>query len=84
MDERVLRGTEPVRGHIPFTARAKKVLELTLREALRLGHNYIGCEHLLLALRREEQGVAAKILAELGVERAELETAVRDALSGAA
>jgi hypothetical protein len=84
VDERVPKGPAPVRGHIPFTPRAKKVLELTLREALRLGHNYIGCEHLLLALRREEQGLAAKILAELGVERAQLEAAVRDVLSGPA
>ena len=83
VDERVPKGPEPVRGHIPFTARAKKVLELALREALRLGHNYIGCEHVLLALRREDQGVAAKILAERGVDRQQLEAAVRDVLTGA-
>ncbi len=51
------------KGHIPFTPRAKKVLELSLREALRLGHNYIGTEHILLGLIREEDGVAAQVLA---------------------
>lgn len=80
VDERVPPGTAPVRGHIPFSARAKKILELTLREALRLGHNYIGCEHIVLALRREDNGVAATILAEQGVGYAELEAAVRDTL----
>src|ERR1700729_4149474 len=53
-------------GHIPFTPRAKKVLELSLREALQLGHNYIGTEHLLLGLIREGHGVAAQILTRLG------------------
>ena len=81
VDERVPRGSELVRGHIPFTPRAKKVLELTLREALRLGHNYIGCEHILLALRREKQGVAAQILAERGIESAQLDAAVREILT---
>ena len=81
VDERVPRGTEFVRGHIPFTPRAKKVLELTLREALRLGHNYIGCEHILLALRREKQGVAAQILAGRGIESAQLDAAVREILT---
>jgi len=54
-------------GHIPFTPRAKKVLELSLREALRLGHNYIGPEHVLLGLLREEQGLAAQILVRRGL-----------------
>src|SRR5699024_7608868 len=49
-------------GHIPFTPRAKKVLELSLREALQLGHNYIGTEHILLGLIREGEGVAAQVL----------------------
>jgi hypothetical protein len=84
VDERVPAGTTPVRGHIPFTGRAKKILELTLREALRLGHNYIGCEHIVLALRREDKGVAARILADQGVGYSELEAAVRDVLKGAA
>jgi ATP-dependent Clp protease ATP-binding subunit ClpA len=54
-------------GHIPFTPRAKKVLELSLREALQLGHDYIGTEHLLLGLLREGEGVAAQVLQKLGV-----------------
>jgi hypothetical protein len=53
-------------GHIPFTPRAKKVLELSLREALRLGHNYIGTEHVLLGLIREGEGVGAQVLTKLG------------------
>jgi ATP-dependent Clp protease ATP-binding subunit ClpA len=53
-------------GHIPFTPRAKKVLELSLREALQLGHNYIGTEHILLGLIREGEGVAAQVLLQLG------------------
>ncbi|HSH61766.1 MAG TPA: Clp protease N-terminal domain-containing protein, partial [Acidimicrobiales bacterium] len=56
------------RDHIPFTPRAKKVLELSLREALQLGHNYIGTEHILLGLIREGQGVGAEVLVKLGVE----------------
>ncbi len=55
-------------GHIPFTPRAKKVLELALREALQLGHNYIGTEHLLLGLVREGEGVAAQVLQQLGAD----------------
>src|SRR5690606_22088067 len=54
-------------GHIPFTPRAKKVLELSLREALQLGHNYIGTEHILLGLIHEGEGVAAKALESLGI-----------------
>jgi hypothetical protein len=85
VDERVPRGTEPVHGHIPFTSRAKKILELTLREALRLGHNYSGCEHIVLALRRDHKCLAARILTDQGVAYAELEAAVRDILmTGAA
>jgi len=53
-------------GHIPFTPRAKKVLELSLREALQLGHDYIGTEHILLGLLREGEGVAAQVLVKLG------------------
>jgi ATP-dependent Clp protease ATP-binding subunit ClpC len=55
-------------GHVPFSPRAKKTLELSLREALQLGHNYIGSGHILLGLIREERGTAAKVLSELGVE----------------
>ena len=62
-------GKEP-RGHIPFTPRAKKVLELSLREALKLGHNYIGTEHILLGLLREGDGVAAQVLVKLGADLA--------------
>ena len=65
--EMIGRGQATVKGHIPFTPRAKKVLELSLREALALGHNYIGTEHILLGLLREEKGVAAQILAGQGV-----------------
>jgi len=59
---------EAASGHIPFTPRAKKVLELALREALQLGHNYIGTEHILLGLIREGEGVAAQVLVKLGAE----------------
>jgi ATP-dependent Clp protease ATP-binding subunit ClpC len=63
------RGQDPVGdGHIPFTPRAKKVLELSLREALQLGHNYIGTEHILLGLIREGDGVAAQVLVKLGAD----------------
>ena len=55
-------GQQSPSGHIPFTPRAKKVLELSLREALQLGHNYIGTEHILLGLIREGEGVAAQVL----------------------
>jgi hypothetical protein len=64
--EIVGRGDQAPTGHIPFTPRAKKVLELSLREALGLGHNYIGTEHILLGLIREGQGVAAQVLVKLG------------------
>jgi ATP-dependent Clp protease ATP-binding subunit ClpC len=55
-------------GHIPFTPRAKKVLELSLREAHQLGHNYIGTEHILLGLIREGEGIAAQVLVRLGAD----------------
>jgi ATP-dependent Clp protease ATP-binding subunit ClpC len=60
------RGQKSPSGHIPFTPRAKKVLELSLREALQFGHNYIGTEHILLGLIREGEGVAAQVLVRLG------------------
>ena len=70
MRERVIqivgRGQQPQSGHVPFTPRAKKVLELSLREALQLSHNYIGTEHILLGLIREGEGVAAQVLVKLG------------------
>jgi ATP-dependent Clp protease ATP-binding subunit ClpC len=62
------RGQTPKQGHIPFTPRAKKVLELSLRESQQLGHEYIGTEHLLLGLIREGQGVAAQALVTLGAD----------------
>ncbi len=61
-------GQQAPSGHIPFTARAKKILELSLREALQLGHNYIGTEHILLGLIREGDGVALQVLAGLGAD----------------
>jgi ATP-dependent Clp protease ATP-binding subunit ClpC len=69
-------------GHIPFTPRAKKVLELALREGLSLGHNYIGAEHLLLGILREGNGVAANILAGCGVDPSELRHALVDPRQG--
>src|ERR1039457_6465039 len=62
------QGQQAPSGHIPFTPRAKKVLELSLREALQLGHDYIGTEHILLGLIREGEGVAARVLANLGAD----------------
>jgi ATP-dependent Clp protease ATP-binding subunit ClpC len=69
-------------GHIPFTPRAKKVLELSLREALQLGHNYIGTEHILLGLIREGEGVAAEVLRKLGADLNRVRQTVIQLLSG--
>jgi hypothetical protein len=69
-------------GHIPFTPRAKKVLELSLREAKQLGHNYIGTEHLLLGLVREGEGVAAQVLVRLGGDLPRVRQQVIKLLSG--
>jgi hypothetical protein len=66
VEEIIGQGTEAPSGHIPITARTKKVLELSLREALQLGHNYIGTEHILLGLIRDGDGVAAEIMVKLG------------------
>jgi prophage maintenance system killer protein len=68
-------------GHIPFTARAKKMLELSLREALALGHNYVGTEHLLLAMLRDGQGVAAQVLTGSGIGHAQVRERVLDLLT---
>jgi ATP-dependent Clp protease ATP-binding subunit ClpA len=68
VEEIVGPGDSAPTGHIPFTPRAKKVLELSLREALQLGHNYIGTEHILLGLIREGEGVAAQVLTALGAD----------------
>jgi len=66
VEEIIGMGTAAPTGHIPFTPRAKKVLELSLREALQLGHNYIGTEHILLGVIREGEGVAAQVLQKMG------------------
>jgi ATP-dependent Clp protease ATP-binding subunit ClpC len=76
------RGDSPPSDHIPFTPRAKKVLELSLREALHLGHNYIGTEHILLGLIREGEGVAAQVLVQLGAELAQVRSAVIRLIEG--
>jgi Clp amino terminal domain, pathogenicity island component len=75
-------GKSPPGGHIPFTPRAKKVLELSLREALKLGHNYIGTEHILLGLLREGEGVAAQVLVKLGASQDRVRRQVTQLLSG--
>ena len=75
-------GKESPSGHIPFTPRAKKVLELSLREALQLGHNYIGTEHILLGLIREGEGVAAQVLVKLGADPSRVRQQVIQLLSG--
>lgn len=75
-------GQQPATGHIPFTPRAKKVLELSLREALQLGHNYIGTEHILLGLIREGEGVAAQVLNNLGADMGTVRQNVIQLLSG--
>ncbi|UNK71413.1 ATP-dependent Clp protease ATP-binding subunit [Microbacterium sp. H1-D42] len=77
------QGQQQPSGHIPFTPRAKKVLELSLREALQLGHNYIGTEHILLGLIREGEGVAAQVLVKLGADLNKVRQQVIQLLSGA-
>jgi ATP-dependent Clp protease ATP-binding subunit ClpC len=74
---------EVTSGQIPFTPRAKKVLELSLREAMRLGHNYIGTEHILLGLALEREGVAMRILLGFGVDGDRIRREVMGLLSGA-
>jgi ATP-dependent Clp protease ATP-binding subunit ClpC len=78
------RGQMAPSGHIPFTPRAKKVLELSLRESKQLGHNYIGTEHILLGLIREGEGVAAQVLVKLGADQARVRQQVIELLSGSA
>jgi ATP-dependent Clp protease ATP-binding subunit ClpC len=80
--ETIGEGEEAPTGHIPFTPRAKKVLELSLREALQLGHNYIGTEHILLGLVREGEGVAAQVLEKLGADLNRVRQTVVQQLSG--
>ena len=82
-DEEIIgQGQQAPSGHIPFTPRAKKVLELSLREALQLGHNYIGTEHILLGLIREGEGVAAQVLVKLGADLNRVRQQVIQLLSG--
>ena len=76
------RGEEPTAGQVPFTPRAKKVLELALREALSLGHDYIDTEHILLGLVRENEGVAARILLDFDADAEKVKNEVIRALSG--
>jgi ATP-dependent Clp protease ATP-binding subunit ClpA len=76
------KGQQPPTGHIPFTPRAKKALELALREALQLGHNYIGTEHILLGLIREREGVAAQVLMKLGADLNRVRQQVIQLLAG--
>ena len=76
------KGEKPVEGHIPFTPRAKRVFELSLREALRLGHNYIGTEHLLLGLLKEGEGVAAQVIVKLGSDLETVRQTVLQLLQG--
>ncbi|CAN2219063.1 clpA ATP-binding subunits of Clp protease and DnaK/DnaJ chaperones [Candidatus Nanopelagicaceae bacterium] len=82
VEEIIGQGQQAPSGHIPFTPRAKKVLELSLREALQLGHNYIGTEHILLGLIREGEGVAAQVLVKLGADLNRVRTQVIQLLSG--
>ncbi len=79
--EVVTEGTSESYEHIPFTPRAKKVLELSLREALQMGHNYIGTEHILLGLLREGEGVAARVLNSMGVTLDNVKEKVKELLS---
>ena len=78
--EIVGQGQSAPTGHIPFTPRAKKVLELSLREALQFGHNYIGTEHILLGLIREGEGVGAEVLQRLGADLNRVRQSVNPAL----
>ncbi len=82
VEEIIGHGGASPSGHIPFTPRAKKVLELSLREALQLGHNYIGTEHILLGLIREGEGVAAQVLVKLGADLSRVRQQVIQLLSG--
>jgi ATP-dependent Clp protease ATP-binding subunit ClpC len=82
VEEIIGQGQQAPSGHIPFTPRAKKVLELSLREANQLGHNYIGTEHILLGLIREGEGVAAQVLVKLGADLSRVRQQVIQLLSG--
>jgi ATP-dependent Clp protease ATP-binding subunit ClpA len=82
VEETIGQGQRAATGHVPFTPRAKKVLELSLREALQFGHNYIGTEHILLGLVREGEGVAAQVLVKLGGDLSRVRQQIIQLLSG--
>ncbi len=82
VEEIIGQGQEAPSGHIPFTPRAKKVLELSLRESRQLGHDYIGTEHILLGLIREGEGVAAQVLVKLGADLNRVRQRVIELLQG--
>ncbi|MCG9479031.1 MAG: ATP-dependent Clp protease ATP-binding subunit [Actinomycetia bacterium] len=81
VNDSVTEGSSESYEHIPFTPRAKKVLELSLREALQMGHNYIGTEHILLGLLREGEGVAARVLNSLGITLETVKAKVKEILN---
>src|SRR5690606_1097253 len=82
VEDMIGQGQQAPSGHIPFTPRAKKVLELSLREALQLGHTYIGTEHILLGLIREGEGVAAQVLVKRGADLNRVRQQVIQLVSG--
>jgi ATP-dependent Clp protease ATP-binding subunit ClpC len=82
VEEAIGSNANPSPGSPPFTPRAKKVLELSLREALQLGHSYIGTEHMLLGLVREGEGVAAQVLSDLGADMTRVRSQVISMMSG--
>lgn len=82
VEEMIGKGHATPNGHIPFTPHAKQVLELSLREALQLGHSYIGTEHILLGLIQEGEGVGTQVLVKMGVDLDDLRSSVIDAIRG--
>ena len=82
VEEMIGKGTAAPNGHIPFTPHAKQVLELSLREALQLGHSYIGTEHILLGLIREGEGVGTQVLIKMDVDLGELRSTTIDLIRG--
>jgi ATP-dependent Clp protease ATP-binding subunit ClpC len=76
------KGDEVMSGQIPFTPRSKKVIELALREALSIGHNYVGSEHILLGIVRENEGVAARILLEFDADALKIRSEIMRLLTG--
>ncbi len=82
VEEMIGKGNAAPNGHIPFTPHAKQVLELSLREALQLGHSYIGTEHILLGLIREGEGAGPPVLVKMDVDLGELRSATIDMIHG--